>query len=111
MALSVSNITSLGQVVVATGTTFSGTTVGGLSGITYDAQNNRYFSISDDRSQINPARFYTLNVNVGSGTLTGVTFTGQYFGQFFQRGYKPYTVIALTLELFNWLLAFKLTGL
>jgi len=76
MALSVSNITSLGQVVFATGTTFSGTTVGGLSGITYDAQNNRYFSISDDRSQVNPARFYTLNVNVGSGTLTGVTFTG-----------------------------------
>ncbi|BDI15503.1 hypothetical protein ANSO36C_13050 [Nostoc cf. commune SO-36] len=45
------------------------TPVGGLSGITYDAANNRYYSVSDDRSQFGPARFYTFT------TDTGVTFT------------------------------------
>ncbi|WP_118165738.1 phytase [Nostoc sphaeroides] len=45
------------------------TPVGGLSGVTYDAANNRYYSVSDDRSQFGPARFYTLTAD------TGVTFT------------------------------------
>jgi 3-phytase/alkaline phosphatase D len=52
------------------------TPVGGLSGVTYDALNNRYYSISDDRSQIGPARFYTFTTNLGpSETLTSVDFT------------------------------------
>ncbi|HYX18834.1 MAG TPA: phytase [Nostoc sp.] len=45
------------------------TPLGGLSGVTYDAANNRYYAISDDRSQFGPARFYTFT------TDTGVTFT------------------------------------
>ncbi|MBE9103823.1 esterase-like activity of phytase family protein, partial [Nostoc cf. edaphicum LEGE 07299] len=45
------------------------TPLGGLSGVTYDAVNNRYYAISDDRSQFGPARFYTFT------TDTGVTFT------------------------------------
>ncbi|MFS0518554.1 phytase [Nostoc sp. UIC 10607] len=45
------------------------TPVGGLSGVTYDAANNRYYAISDDRSQFGPARFYTFT------TDTAVTFT------------------------------------
>lgn len=39
---------------------FQGTQVGGLSGITYDRQRNRFYAISDDRSEFAPARFYTL---------------------------------------------------
>ena len=48
-----------------TGTKFQGTTVGGLSSITYDAQNDVYYAISDDPSQFQPARFYTLQARRG----------------------------------------------
>ena len=57
----------LGQAIVPTGTTFAGTTIGGLSSITYDADRNVYYVLSDDQSQINPARFYTVSVDVGPG--------------------------------------------
>jgi len=43
---------------------FKGTQVGGLSGITYDRQRNRFYAISDDRSEFAPARFYTLSLNL-----------------------------------------------
>ncbi|WP_309954440.1 MULTISPECIES: esterase-like activity of phytase family protein [Variovorax] len=36
-----------------------GTTGGGLSGIDYDPQRSEYLLLSDDRSDLNPARFYT----------------------------------------------------
>jgi hypothetical protein len=55
----------LGQAIVPTVTTFAGTTIGGLSSITYDADRNVYYVLSDDQSQINPARFYTVSVDVG----------------------------------------------
>lgn len=41
---------------------FQDTPVGGLSGLTYDREKNRFYAISDDRSQLAPARFYTLNL-------------------------------------------------
>src|SRR5262245_52646855 len=68
----------LGQAIVPTGTTFAGTTIGGLSSITYDASRGVYYTLSDDQSQINPARFYTVQVNVSDGHLDNgdVTFTG-----------------------------------
>ena len=48
---------------------FKGTEVGGLSGITYDAKRGAYFALSDDRSQINPARFYMLDIDIADGVL------------------------------------------
>ena len=39
------------------------TPIGGLSGVTYDAANNRFYAISDDRSQVASARFYTLTAD------------------------------------------------
>jgi len=39
---------------------FQDTPVGGLSGITYDRGRDRFYAISDDRSRLAPARFYTL---------------------------------------------------
>jgi len=68
----------LGQAIVPTGTTFAGTTIGGLSSITYDRSRGVYYSLSDDQSQFNPARFYTLRVNVADGHLDpgDVSFTG-----------------------------------
>jgi len=66
----------LGQAIIPTGATFAGTTVGGLSSITYDAGRDVFYSLSDDQSQINPARFYTLRVNLSDGHLDNgdVTF-------------------------------------
>jgi hypothetical protein len=59
-----------GQAIVQTGTRFEGTTVGGLSSITYDARRNRYYALSDDPSQFEPARFYTVRLAVRDGRLT-----------------------------------------
>lgn len=77
-AATVSSVDFLGQATFPTETQFAGTQVGGLSGITYDSANEVYYSVSDDRSQINPARFYTLNIDLSQGSLAsnGVTFTG-----------------------------------
>lgn len=66
------DIEFLGQATLPTGTQFKGTEVGGLSGITYDSRKNVYYSISDDRSQKAPARFYTLKIDLGGGSLKKV---------------------------------------
>lgn len=48
---------------------FQGTTVGGLSGIDYDAAKDLYYLISDDGSNINPARFYTARIALDMNSL------------------------------------------
>ena len=60
----------LGQAIVPTGTTFAGTLVGGLSSITWDSERDVYYAISDDPSQFDPARFYTIDLDVGDGQLS-----------------------------------------
>jgi len=64
----------LGAVILPTRFSFEGTQVGGLSGIVYDAANERFLAISDDRSQIDPARFYELDIDLTDGVLQGVRF-------------------------------------
>jgi hypothetical protein len=49
---------------------------GGISGLAYDTANNRYYGISDDRSQFGAARFYTLNLDPNTLATTGVNITG-----------------------------------
>lgn len=44
---------------------FQGTTVGGLSALTYDRPRNLLYALSDDHSRLGPARFYTLAVTLG----------------------------------------------
>jgi hypothetical protein len=56
----------LGQAIIPTGTQFEGTEVGGLSGITYDVERNVFYALSDDPSQIDPARFYALRIDVSA---------------------------------------------
>lgn len=68
-AANISSLDFIGQATIATKTQFEGTEVGGLSGITYDTATDRYYAISDDRSTINPARFYTLKIDLNSGSL------------------------------------------
>ena len=76
--VSVDGIELLGAVELPTGFAFEGTTVGGLSGIVHDAATGSYLAISDDRSQIGPARFYELAIDLGDGSLDDgdVAFTG-----------------------------------
>ena len=57
---------------------FQGTLVGGLSGIDYDAASGEWILIADDRSAINPARYYRARLSYDehlfkSAELTGVT--------------------------------------
>lgn len=72
----------IGQQIVPSGQLFLGTTVGGLSGIERDTQSGRFLAISDDRSGINPARFYELSLNLASFQRSanpgqaGVSFNG-----------------------------------
>lgn len=54
---------------------FNNTTIGGLSGIDYDTKNNRYYLVSDDRSAIAPARFYTAQIDISSKGIDSVYFT------------------------------------
>jgi len=54
----------IGQQHLPTGFTFGGTQVGGLSGIDRNPLNGRYLAISDDRSGINPARYYDLSLDL-----------------------------------------------
>jgi 3-phytase/alkaline phosphatase D len=58
-----------GQAVVPTGTMFAGTTVGGLSSIAYDPWRRVFYAISDDPGQFQPARFYTVGLDVRDGRL------------------------------------------
>lgn len=43
---------------------FEGTRVGGLSAIAYNRQSDRFFVLSDDRSNLAPARFYILRLQL-----------------------------------------------
>ncbi len=72
------SLSFIGESTFNDNTTFGGTTVGGLSGITYDAANNVYYAISDSRD--NP-RFYSLTVDLNAlpsnpPNSPGVNFTG-----------------------------------
>ncbi|OBJ51647.1 esterase-like activity of phytase family protein [Mycobacterium sp. 1423905.2] len=68
----------LGQFQVPFGATFEGTVIGGLSGISYDAADQLYYVISDDRSKTGPARFYTVRLSLSDKGINDVTFTGTH---------------------------------
>jgi len=53
---------------------FKNTVVGGLSSIDYDAKNDLYYFISDDRSIYNDARFYTAKIHLDSDTIKNIAF-------------------------------------
>ncbi|NRB08323.1 MAG: esterase-like activity of phytase family protein [Richelia sp.] len=70
-ATEITGIEFIGSATLPTGLKFENTELGGLSGITYDANNDLYYAISDDRSQKSPARFYTLKIDLSkNGKLT-----------------------------------------
>lgn len=64
----------IGQYIVPHNKVFQNTTVGGLSGIDYDVKNGIYYLISDDRSDIDPARFYTAKIHFNKNAMDSVQF-------------------------------------
>lgn len=67
--LRVTAIEFLGEVTFETGLHFAGTEVGGLSAIAYDPRRGVYYALSDDRSTIAPARYYSLAIDLSDGRL------------------------------------------
>ncbi|WP_194815900.1 esterase-like activity of phytase family protein [Nocardia sp. XZ_19_385] len=66
----------LGERVVPFAFDFRGTTVGGLSGIDALPQAGEYVLISDDRSALQSARFYTARIAVDGNGVGPIEFTG-----------------------------------
>lgn len=95
------NLTFIGQSAFNSTKTFGGTTVGGLSGITYDVANNRYFTVSDARDN---SRFYDVSINLdalrsktpGAVNFTGVTTLKDTSGNAFAPNISDTEGIALT---------------
>jgi len=54
----------LGEVIIPYNYSQNGTPVGGLSGLAYDARADKYYVVSDDRSELAAARFYTFSVQL-----------------------------------------------
>ncbi len=69
----------IGEQRIALKHAFGGTTVGGLSGIDYDAASNTWVMESDDRSEINPARFYRATLSYDSTAFSAVTLNSVHF--------------------------------
>lgn len=73
-ASTVAGLNFIDAVTVPNDFQVDGTTVGGLSGLDYDAKTGLWYALSDDKSDVNPARFYTLKLTYGSGSFTSVDF-------------------------------------
>lgn len=70
----ISSLKFLGGYEIPFDLQYNNTTVGGLSGIDYDAKNKLYYLISDDRSDKNPARFYTANIFLKQSGIDSIVF-------------------------------------
>lgn len=61
----------LGEVVIPFNYSFKNTPVGGLSGLTYDPATETFYVISDDRSELADARFYSFQVKLNDDDWLG----------------------------------------
>ncbi|AVR97471.1 hypothetical protein C9I28_18850 [Pseudoduganella armeniaca] len=66
----------IGEQRIAFKLPFEGTSVGGLSGIDYDPVRDQWVIVSDDRSNLQAARFYTARLAVSKAGLGPVQLTG-----------------------------------
>lgn len=74
-----SHLKFIGEYDLPHNLSFGNTTVGGLSGIDYDPKKNQYYLISDDRSSINPARFYKAQISISDSGIRSVNFTDVFY--------------------------------
>jgi hypothetical protein len=102
------SIEYIGEYQVPDNLQFKNTTVGGLSGLTYDRQRNRFYAVSDDRSDLSPARFYTLKLDLDTKNpdrvkfnkvdILDVTLLKQANGETYAKGTTDTEAIALTAQ-------------
>ncbi|GAA5141157.1 hypothetical protein GCM10023320_79780 [Pseudonocardia adelaidensis] len=69
----------IGEHIVPAGMQLDGTIIGGLSGIEYDDRSDRFLLVSDDRSKVNPARFYTSKITLSADGIDEVAFESVTF--------------------------------
>lgn len=74
-ATKLSSLKFLDEYIIPHNLHYENTWVGGLSGIDYDKENDRYFIISDERSATSPSRFYTAKIQINSNKIDTVFFT------------------------------------
>lgn len=86
-----------GQVIIPTGTTFEGTTVGGLSSIAH-AGGVVFYALSDDQAN---ARFYKLHADIADGQLSAGDITFQSVTILKQPDGTPYPTASLDPEGFT----------
>ena len=72
---SVAGLRFIGEQRIPLKQDFQGTAVGGLSGADYDAASGNWLLASDDRSAINPARFYTARLDFDGSAFRSVNIT------------------------------------
>ncbi len=75
----ITSLRYIGQYEIPFNLKYKNTTVGGLSGIDYDTKTGLYYMICDDRSNKNPARFYTARVLFNQSKIDTVIFTGMKY--------------------------------
>ncbi|MGE3909393.1 MAG: esterase-like activity of phytase family protein, partial [Chloroflexota bacterium] len=69
----------LGQHSFESKQTFQDTTVGGLSGLAYDAKRGVYYAVCDDRGENQAPRFYTLQIDLSEEGIQDVRILGVTF--------------------------------
>ena len=88
----ISSLRLIGEQRIALKQEFQGTSVGGLSGIDYDAASNTWVMESDDRSEFNPARFYRARLDYDTQQFRSVKLESVHF--FTQANGQPYPNLA-----------------
>lgn len=86
--VSISQLKFISEYDVPYNQPFKGTIIGGLSGIDYDATHQLYYMISDDRSDHNPARYYSAKINFTDKKIDTVQFVDAT--TLFASNGKPY---------------------
>ncbi|MEL7039511.1 MAG: esterase-like activity of phytase family protein [Cyanobacteria bacterium J06592_8] len=95
-SVGVKELTFLGEVTFPAGTEiFEGTTVGGLSSLSYDRDRGVYYVISDD--QVDP-RFYTVSIDISDGNLDQGDVTFEEVTTILNEDGNPYPDNTIDLE-------------
>ena len=90
-----SDLEFLGQAIVPTGTSFQGTTVGGLSSITHDARRGVFYTVADDPADV---RYYTVGLDLGDGRLSNGDVRFQAVTRLLAPGGGTYSASSLDPE-------------
>ncbi|MES2258648.1 MAG: esterase-like activity of phytase family protein [Pseudomonadota bacterium] len=78
----VGSLRLIGEQRIALKQNFNNSVVGGLSGIDYDPVSGNWIMISDDKSDLSPARYYTAKLTYDQNAFSAVALTDvTYFKQ------------------------------